>query len=134
MSSTAEKFAKKASRRPAAKQVRLKLVYIDFWSAVKLSFLIAVCLAIVTIVGTFLIYTVLDQTQIFDEADRLFKDVTGGSATLTSFISLPQVMGFTTVVALLDLVVVTALGAIMAVLYNFSVKVTGGILVGFTNN
>ncbi|SDR79206.1 DUF3566 domain-containing protein [Microterricola viridarii] len=134
MTSTADKFAKKANRRPAAKQVRLKLVYVDFWSAVKLSFLIAVCLAIVTIVGTFLIYTVLDQTQIFDEADRLFKDVTGGSATLTSFISLPQVMGFTTVVALLDLVVVTALGAIMAVLYNFSVKVTGGILVGFTNN
>lgn len=134
MSSTADKFANKANRRPVTKQVRLKLVYVDFWSAVKLSFLIAICMAIVTIVGVFLIYTVLDQTQIFDEADRLFKDVTGGSATLTSFISLPQVMGFTTVVALLNLVIVTALGAIMALLYNLSVKVTGGILVGFTNN
>ena len=43
-------------------------------------------------------------------------------------------MGFAVVVALLELVVVTVLGAIMAVLYNFSVKVTGGVLVGFTNN
>ncbi|AMB59877.1 DUF3566 domain-containing protein [Microterricola viridarii] len=134
MSSVADKLAKKSNRRPATKQVRLKLVYVDFWSAVKLSFLISICMAIVTIVGTFLIYTVLDQTEIFAEADKLFKDVTGGAQSLTSFISLPQVMGFTTVVALLDIVIVTALGAIMAVLYNLSVKVTGGILVGFTNN
>ena len=43
-------------------------------------------------------------------------------------------MGFAVVVALLNLVVATALGAIIAVLYNLSVKITGGILVGFTNN
>ncbi len=134
MSSVADKLAKKSSRRPSTKQVRLKLVYVDFWSAVKLSFLISICLAIITIVGTFLIYTVLDSTGIFSEADKLFKDITGGAQSLTAILSLPQVMGFTVVVALLDLVVVTALGAIMAVLYNLSVKVTGGVLVGFTNN
>lgn len=134
MSSVADKLAKKSSRRPSAKQVRLKLVYIDFWSAVKLAFLVAVCIAIVTIVGTFMVYTVLDSTAVFDQADKLFKDITGGTQGLTSFLSLGQVMGFTVVVALLDLVVVTALGAIMAVLYNLSVKVTGGVLVGFTNN
>lgn len=134
MSSVADKLAKKSTRRTSSKQVRLKLVYVDFWSAVKLAFLVAVCLAIVTIVGTFLVYTVLDSTSVFDQADKLFKDITGGAQSLTSFLSLGQVMGFTVVVALLDLVVVTALGAIMAVLYNLSVKVTGGVLVGFTNN
>ena len=134
MSSVADKLAKKSNRRPSSKQVRLKLVYVDFWSAVKLSFLVAVCLAIITIVGTFLIYTVLDTTGVFDKADQLFKDVTGGAQGIMSFLSLGQVMGFTIVIALLDLVVVTALGAIIAVLYNLSVKVTGGVLVGFTNN
>ena len=49
MSSVAEKLARKSNRRPPAKQVRLRLVYIDFWSAVKLSFLAAVAIAIVTI-------------------------------------------------------------------------------------
>ncbi|MBN9629171.1 MAG: DUF3566 domain-containing protein, partial [Actinobacteria bacterium] len=67
-SSVAEKLAKKSSRRPAsAKQVRLKLVYIDFWSTVKLSFLAGICLAIIAIVGSFLIWTVLDRTGIFDQ-------------------------------------------------------------------
>ena len=130
----ADKFAKKSNRRPSSKQVRLKLVYIDFWSSVKLSFLIAICLAIVTIVATFLIFTVLNQTGVFDSANTLYTDIAGSSADLKSIFSVGNVMGFAVVVAVLNTVVVTALGAIFAVLYNLSVKVTGGLLVGFTNS
>jgi len=135
-SSVAEKLARKSSRRPAsAKQVRLKLVYIDFWSTVKLSFLAGICLAIIAIVGTFLIWTVLDRTGIFDQVNSLFKDISGsGGSDLRSILGLGQVMGFSLIVAILDIVVVTALGAVFALLYNLSVKITGGLLVGFTNN
>jgi len=134
MSSVAEKLAKKSNRRPSTKQVRLKLVYIDFWSSVKLSFLIAICLAIVTIVATFLIFTVLNQTGIFDKIDDLYTSIAGDSADLKSILSIGNVMGFAFVVAILNTVVITALGAIFALLYNLSVKMTGGLLVGFTNN
>ncbi|MDH6235451.1 DUF3566 domain-containing protein [Cryobacterium sp. CG_9.6] len=134
MSSVAEKLAKKSNRRPSTKQVRLKLVYIDFWSAVKLSFLVALCLAVVTIVASFLIYTVLAQTQILDKVNTLYTDISGASADLLSILSVGNVMGFAVVVAILNTVVITALGAIYAVLYNLSVKITGGLLVGFTNN
>ncbi|SEH62554.1 MULTISPECIES: DUF3566 domain-containing protein [unclassified Leifsonia] len=135
-SSVAEKLAKKSSRRPAtAKQVRLKLVYVDFWSTVKLSFLAGICLAVIAIVGTFLIWTVLDRTGIFDQINSLFKDISGaGGSDLRSILGLGQVMGFSLIVAILDIVVVTALGAVFALLYNLSVKITGGLLVGFTNN
>ncbi|UOQ90985.1 DUF3566 domain-containing protein [Agromyces endophyticus] len=134
MSSVAEKLARKSSKRPPAKQVRLRLVYIDFWSAVKLSFLVAVCLAVVSIVATFLIWTVLNSTDVFDKLNELVKDVAGTGGDLSSVLSLGNVMGFAVVASLLNLVVTTALGAILAVLYNLSVKITGGILVGFTNN
>ena len=135
MSSVAEKLAKKSGRRPSiGKQVRLKLVYIDFWSAVKLSFLIALCLGIVTIVATFLVFTVLNGTGIFEKVDALYADIAGSSADLASTLSIGNVMGFAVVVAILNTVVITALGAVYAVLYNLSVKITGGLLVGFTNN
>lgn len=134
MSSMADKFAKKSNRRPSSKQVRLKLVYIDFWSSVKLSFLIAICLAIVTIVATFLIFTVLNQTGVFDSANTLYTDIAGSSSDLKRIFSVGNVMGFAVVVAVLNTVVVTVLGAIFAVLYNLSVKITGGLLVGFTNS
>ena len=134
MSSVAEKLARKSSKRAPAKQVRLRLVYVDFWSAVKLSFLVAVCLAVVSIVATFLIWTVLNSTDVFSKLNELVKDVAGTGGDLSSVLSLGNVMGFAVVAALLNLVVTTALGAVLAVLYNLSVKITGGILVGFTNN
>ncbi|KZX22493.1 DUF3566 domain-containing protein [Rathayibacter tanaceti] len=135
MSSTvAEKLAKKSAKSPAAKQVRLKLVYVDFWSAVKLSFLIGLTLAIITIVVVYLVYTVLAQTNVFNEVNGLVQDIAGAETfDLNSVVSLPQVMGFAIVVAVLNTIVTTALGAIVAVLYNLSVKITGGLLVGFTN-
>lgn len=133
-SSVAEKLAKKSNRRTTSKQVRLKLVYIDFWSSVKLSFLAAVCLAIVTVVATFLIFTVLETTRVFEQINSLYTDIAGSSTDLTSFLSIGNVMGFAVVVAVLNTVVITALGAVFALLYNLSVKITGGLLVGFTNN
>ena len=134
MSSVAEKLAKKSTRKTPTKQVRLKLVYIDFWSAVKLSFLVAICLAVVTIVATFLIFTVLNQTGIFESINSLYTSIAGETSNLNTILSIGNVMGFAVVVAILNTVVVTALGAVFALLYNLSVKVTGGLLVGFTNN
>ena len=135
MSSVAEKLAKKSSRgATSSKQVRLKLVYVDFWSSVKLSFLIAICLAVVTIVATFLTFTVLNGTGIFTQIDALYTDIAGSASELTTILSIGNVMGFAVVVAVINTVVITALGAIFAVLYNLSVKVTGGLLVGFTSN
>jgi uncharacterized membrane protein len=134
MSSVAEKLARKSNRKTPAKQVRLRLVYIDFWSAVKLSFLVAVCFAVISIVATFLIWTVLNSTDIFNQLNSLVRDIAGTGGDLSAILSLGNVMGFAVVASLLNLVVTTALGAIIAVLYNLSVKITGGILVGFTNN
>jgi hypothetical protein len=134
-SSVAERLARKTAKRPASKQVRLKLVYIDFWSAVKVSFLAGLAIAIVGIVATFLIWTVLTNTGVFKQIDDLFTSISGqGSGNLMDAIGLGNVMSFSIIVGILDVVVVTALGAVLALLYNLSVKITGGLLVGFTNN
>lgn len=133
MSTVADKLAKKSSSKTSAKQVRLRLVYVDFWSAVKLSFLAAVALSIVTIVSSFLIYMVLKSTTMLDKLDELFKAF-DDNFTLSTYVGLPQVMAFAAIVAILNLIVVTVLGAVIAGIYNLMVKVTGGLLVGFTSN
>lgn len=134
MSTVADKLAKKSSHKTSAKQVRLRLVYIDFWSAVKLSFLAAIAIAIVTVVSFVLIFLVLQATGLITRADEFFASFSDGSFTLGQFLSLPQVLAFSAVVAILNLVVVTVLGAVIAGIYNLAVKVTGGLLVGFTSN
>ena len=134
MSTVADKLAKKSTRRTGGKQVRLRLVYVDFWSAVKLSFLGAIALAIVTMVSFFLIYLVLQATGVLSQADEFVASFTDGSISLSTLIGLPQVMAFAAVVSILNLIVFTVLGAVVAGIYNLAVKVTGGLLVGFTSN
>ncbi|MGY6496613.1 MAG: DUF3566 domain-containing protein [Microcella sp.] len=135
MSTVAEKLQRKSQRTVGAKQVRLKLVYIDFWSAVKLSFLIALCGAIVLVVAAFFIWVVVSSLGVLEEIDGLFGEILGDDApSIAEIFSLGQVMLFAIILGVINLVAMTAIGAISALLYNLSVKVTGGQLVGFTNN
>jgi hypothetical protein len=134
MSTVADKLAKKSTNRSSVKQVRLRLVYVDFWSAVKLSFLAAVALAIVTVVTFFLVFMVVQTTGLIDQVDELFVSFSDGGVSIKEYVALPQVMAFAAIVAILNLIVVTVLGAVVAGIYNLAVKVTGGLLVGFTSN
>jgi len=135
MSSVAEKLQRKEHRSSTSKQVRLKLVYIDFWSVVKFSFLIWLCLGVVLIVATALVWIVLNSTDVFAHLDSLLRDILGNDDfSVTDSFGLGQVLLFAFVVAILNTVAGTILGALAALLYNLSVRFTGGLLVGFQNN
>lgn len=125
----------KAPKGPEAKQVRLKLVYVDFMSALKLSFLLGLAQFIVVVIGTFLIYLVFVQTGIFETANSVAGEVLGSGSgfDLNSVASIGRTVGAAAAVGLVNLIVITVLGAICAVLYNAAAKITGGLSVGFTN-
>jgi hypothetical protein len=133
--SVAEKLQRKEMRQTTSRQVRLKLVYMDVWSLVKLSFLVWLCLGIVLIVASVLIWVVLYSTQIFSTLDETLRDMLGQPdfAIADSF-GLGQVVFFTFIIAVLNTIVGTALGAVGGFLYNLSVRLTGGLLVGFQNS
>jgi hypothetical protein len=82
----------------------------------------------------FLIYLVLQGTGLIAKMDDFFKSFSDGSVTLSQFVGLPQVMAFASIVAILNLIVITVMGAVVAGIYNLAVKITGGLLVGFTSN
>ena len=135
MSSVAEKLQRKDSRSTSSKQVRLKLVYLDFWSVVKLSFLIWLCLGIVLVVATILIWVVLYSTGVFGKLDTAFQDILSDpNFRIASSFGLGQVGLFALVIAILNVVVGTVLAAIASLLYNLSVRFTGGLLVGLQNS
>lgn len=133
--SVAEKLQRKEMRQTTSRQVRLKLVYVDVWSLVKLSFLVWLCLGIVLIVASALIWVVLFSTGIFDTLDATLRDMLGDEefAIANSF-GIGQVLLFSFIIAVLNTIVGTALGAVGGFLYNLSVRFTGGLLVGFQNS
>ena len=137
MSNTLKKLSAripKPSKAPEVKQVRLKLVYIDFLSALKLSFLLGVAQAVVVILASFLLYMVFVQTGILDRANTVVGQVLGGQQfNVKDVISVGAVVGFSTLIAGINLVIITVLGAVCAVIYNMAAKIVGGLSVGFTN-
>lgn len=135
MSSTvADKLARKTRKKAPIKQVRLKLVFIDFWSAVKFSFLVSLCLAIVGVVAMVLIYTVFAQTGVLDKVDSLFMDIVSDEFRITQILGFQQVVGFSVIVGILNVIIGTALGAVASLIYNLLVRVMGGFQLGFTSN
>lgn len=133
--SVAEKLQRKEMRQTTSRQVRLKLVYIDVWSLVKLSFLVWLCLGIVLIVASVLIWVVLFSTGIFDTLDATLRDMLGDEEfAITNSFGIGQVVLFSFIIAVLNTIVGTALGAVGGFLYNLSVRFTGGLLVGFQNS
>ena len=82
----------------------------------------------------FLIFLVLQATGLLTQADEIVGAITDNSVRISEVAGLPQVMAFAAVVSILNLIVFTVLGAVVAGIYNVAVKVTGGLLVGFMSN
>jgi hypothetical protein len=127
--------------RPAPKakvrKARLLVSKIDPWSVLKMAFLLSVALGIVTVVGAVVLWTVMDLTGIFDQVNDLLAQVLGsegGNFTVQQLVSLGQVASFATIIAVVNVVLLTALSMLGAVLYNISSTLVGGIGVTLTDD
>ncbi|GAA3210599.1 hypothetical protein GCM10017690_21200 [Microbacterium terregens] len=100
----------------------------------KLAFLAAIAIAVITVVTLVMIYLVVRSTGLIAQADEFSASFSDGSILISQLVSLSQVLAFSATLAILNLVAITVLGAVIAGIYNLAVKVTGGLLVGFTSN
>lgn len=115
------------------KQVRLKLAYIDLWSAVKVSAVVAVVLSLIIFVSQLAIFGILSQTGIVGSLEGIIGDVLGeGGGGILALLDFSQVLALSLVGAVINLVAFTVLGSLSALIYNAIARITGGYLVGFT--
>jgi hypothetical protein len=120
---------------PPVKQVRLKLAYIDLWSAVKVSALIALALSIIIFVATLAVFAIFEQTGILGSIEGIVSDILGdGGGAILALLQFSQVLALSLVAAVINLVAFTVLGSLAALIYNAIARITGGYLVGFTTS
>jgi Transmembrane domain of unknown function (DUF3566) len=123
------------SRPSSGKQVKLNLVHIEFWSAIKVGFTIQIALAIANIVGFFILWLVASKTGLFSSLGGVLNAVVGGSSSsVASSLSLPRVMSFAVALSAFNIFVGTLLAGVVALIFNLIARIVGGIGVGFTNN
>ncbi|MDN5755356.1 MAG: DUF3566 domain-containing protein [Micrococcaceae bacterium] len=138
--SPAQKKGTQQLVRPAPKakvrKARLLISKVDPWSILKMAFLLSVALGIVTVVAAVVLWTVLDLTGIFDRVNDLLGEVIGSESgfDLKELVSLGQVASFATIIAVVNVVLLTAMSMLAAVLYNISSTLVGGIGVTLTDD
>jgi hypothetical protein len=109
---------------------RAEVVKVDPWSVAKVSFVLSVAVAIVTVVGVLVLWSVLSAGGVFDSVDRAILDVAGqGGTTVTAFFGFGRVITLSLLLGVVDVVLVTALATLFALLYNLASGFVGGISV-----
>ena len=129
-------FNRSNKPKEARKQIRLKLRVIDVWSATKVGFFVAIAAGIAIVVGAWLIWSVIANSGVFSAVGGLLSSVLGeaNAFNLEDEFSFDNVMSTALTLALLNLVITTALAAIYALIFNLISKLVGGISLTFTNN
>ncbi|KAB1149354.1 hypothetical protein F7R91_06275 [Streptomyces luteolifulvus] len=120
-----------ARTMPRTRKARLRVAKADPWSVMKVSFLLSIALGICTIVASAVLWMVMDAMGVFSTVGGTISEATGSNESngfdLQSFLSLPHVLMFATIISVIDVVLATALATLGAFIYNLSAGFVGGI-------
>jgi hypothetical protein len=119
----------------APRRVRLAISRVDPWSVMKLSFLLSVAIGVMIVVAAAVIWFTLNGLQVFTKADDLVTQITGAESgiDILQFVEFQRVISGATLVAVIDVFLLTALATIGAFLYNIVAALVGGVHVTMTD-
>ena len=113
------------------RRVRLALTRVDPWSVMKASFLLSFAAGIMLIVATAVVWFMLDAMHVFSTIEDLVKTFAGERSNtfsaIVAYLELPRALAVSTIVAVVDIVLMTALTTLGAFLYNITATLVGGI-------
>ena len=118
------------------RRVRLTVARIDPWSVMKIAFLLAVAAGIMIVVAAAVFWFAVDGLGTFDTIQSFINQVVGAQANidLSEFLAFDRVISFATLVAILNILLMTAIATIVALLYNITAALVGGIHVTLTDD
>lgn len=122
-------------RPNGARKVRLSIARVDPWSVMKLSFLMSIAIGIGIIVASAAMWFLLDSMHVFADIRDLL--VTLGSADflqLMEYAEFDRVMSMAAIIAVVDILLITALATLGAFLYNIVAALVGGLHMTLTDD
>jgi hypothetical protein len=117
--------------RPRTRKARLRMTHIDPWSVMKTAFLLSIAIGIVTVIAVAMVWSVLGAAGVWDSINKTVQEVIGGETgtafDVEDYVGTSRVMGFTMIVAVVDVVLITAIATLGAFLYNLAATLLGGV-------
>jgi hypothetical protein len=99
--------------------------------------MLALALGVVIIVAVTLIWVMLTVSGTLESVTATVTDLAGGgeeTLNTASLFSFSRVIGAASLLALLEVILLTALATLFAFLYNIAVGITGGLQVTLTDD
>jgi Transmembrane domain of unknown function (DUF3566) len=126
--------ARKASvvqPKRTARQAHLTVARVEPWSVMKFSFVVSLVAFVILFVAVSVLYGSLEGLGVFDSLQRVVSDVTSsqGSAGVNAkaWFTGSKVLGYTALLGAANIVLITAMSTIGAVVYNLTSRLVGGI-------
>ena len=117
--------------RPRTRKARLRVAKADPWSVMKVSFLLSIALGICTIVAAAVLWMVMDAMGVFSTVGGTIREATGSNESQRLRPPVvpvaAAVLMFTSIIAVIDVVLATALATLGAFIYNLSAGFVGGV-------
>lgn len=121
-----------AAAAPApTRRARLRLTRLDPWSVMKTAFLLSIAFAVVSIVSVFMVWSVLSAAGVWESINSTVSDIVGGQEAagfdVEDYLGTSRVLGFTMLVSVVNVFLLTAVATLGAFLYNMAAQLLGGI-------
>jgi Flp pilus assembly pilin Flp len=115
----------------SARRANLVIARLEPWSVMKFSFLMSLVAWIVLFVAVALLYYALSSLGVFESLQKTLGSVTSSQGSngvnLSKWTSATRVLGYTMLIGAVDVVLITALSTVGAVVYNLVTHLGGGI-------
>lgn len=114
------------------RKARLRLSRLDPWSVMKTAFLFSIAAGIMLVIAVYAVWVVLSTSQLFESVNEIVKSVvsTPGDTTpfrVQEYINTQKVLGVAALIAVVDVVILTALATLGSFLYNLAATMLGGL-------
>jgi hypothetical protein len=123
--------AKTKTRTAEGRHANLVIARFEPWSVMKFSFLMSLVAWVILFVAVTLLYYALSGLGVFAAIQRTLESVTSSQqspgVSLAAWTSASRVLGYTMLIGAVDIILITALSTIGAVIYNLVTHLGGGI-------
>ncbi len=126
-----QKAPPKASSRRPVRQAHLTIARVEPWSVMKFSFVVSLVAFVILFVVVSLLWGTLSALGVFDSLQRVVSNVTSSQSSsgvnAARWFSASRVLGWTALLGSLNIVLITAMSTIGAVVYNLTSRLVGGV-------
>lgn len=122
-------YTKRKTSQPRARRMSLSLVRVDAWSVAKVTFLLSVAGGIIQVIAAGLVWLFLNMVGVFDQVTQIVSStgLNSNGFNLADVFSLTTILSAVTILSVVEIVILTLLSAIGALLYNVVGSLVGGI-------